>query len=147
MLTGTGTFVVVLRHRPDLFVGFGLHPLFQIATQFIQHLGVAEAELPVAHTAAIHLRKPFGMRVEIGFHRNQILESVDKQAPLAVEVVAGVQFVPFRIAVVDVGNEMQRFPIAESGILNVVKAQRHRVGKCIIMNAVGAGIGASEMIF
>ena len=147
MLTGTGAFVVVLRHRPDLLVGFGLHPLFQIATQFIQHLGVAEAELPVAHTATIHLRKPFGMRVEIGLHRYQVLESVDKQAPLAVEVAAGVQFVPFRIAVVDVGNEMQRFPIAESGILKVVKAQRQRVGQRIIMNAVGAGIGASEMIF
>ena len=66
----------------------------EVAAEGVEHVGVGETELSVAHTLSVAHREPFGMGVEVAFVRDKVFESVDKHTPIAIEVGTIVQPVP-----------------------------------------------------
>ena len=72
---------------------------------------------------------------------------MDEHPPVAVEVATVVEFVPVGVGLVDVGDEVQGLTVLERGVLELVDAEHHLIGKFLIMNVVLAGVGAAEVVF
>ena len=123
-------------YGPYLSAGLLLHHLGEIGAEGIEHFGVREAELPVAHTPATYLREPLGMGAEIFGGRDELLERVhihsfcpaEGSGETAVPDVfiaiantdAMVQGVPVGIVLAVMGGIVPYLAVGKAGVVHLI---------------------------